>query len=141
MHPMHPMNPLDLASHGPVIPVIVIDRIADAVPLARALVAGGVKVLEVTLRTPAALDCIRAMAAEVPEAIVGAGTVRSVADAEAALAAGWRAAVSPRDPPAGGRAGARRRTTRRRGDGNPTRWPPSGPRRTRRTDGGCWPAS
>lgn len=89
------MNPLDLASHGPVIPVIVIDRVEDAVPLARALVAGGVKVLEVTLRTPAALDCIRAMVAEVPEAIVGAGTVRSIADARAALAAGCRFAVSP----------------------------------------------
>jgi 2-dehydro-3-deoxyphosphogluconate aldolase/(4S)-4-hydroxy-2-oxoglutarate aldolase len=104
MNPMHPMNPLDLASHGPVIPVIVIDRIADAVPLARALVAGGVKVLEVTLRTPAALDCIRAMAGEVPEAIVGAGTVRSVADAEAALAAGCRFAVSPGYTPEVGRA-------------------------------------
>jgi 2-dehydro-3-deoxyphosphogluconate aldolase/(4S)-4-hydroxy-2-oxoglutarate aldolase len=90
-----PMNTLDLASCGPVIPVIVIDRVEDAVPLARALVAGGVKVLEVTLRTPAALDCIRAMIAEVPEAIVGAGTVRSIADARAALAAGCRFAVSP----------------------------------------------
>ena len=59
------MNTLDLAGHGPVIPVIVIDRVEDAVPLARALVAGGVKVLEVTLRTPAALDCIKAMIAEV----------------------------------------------------------------------------
>ena len=90
-----PMNTLDLASCGPVIPVIVIDRVEDAVPLARALVAGGVKVLEVTLRTPVALDCIRAMIAEVPEAIVGAGTVRSIADARAALAAGCRFAVSP----------------------------------------------
>jgi len=90
-----PMNTLDLAAYGPVIPVIVIDRVEDAVPLARALVAGGVKVLEVTLRTPVALDCIRAMIAEVPEAIVGAGTVRSIADARAALAAGCRFAVSP----------------------------------------------
>jgi 2-dehydro-3-deoxyphosphogluconate aldolase/(4S)-4-hydroxy-2-oxoglutarate aldolase len=90
-----PTNTLDLAAYGPVIPVIVIDRVEDAAPLARALVAGGVKVLEVTLRTPAALDCIRAMIAEVPEAIVGAGTVRSVADARAALAAGCRFAVSP----------------------------------------------
>ncbi len=90
-----PMNTLDLAAYGPVIPVIVIDRVEDAAPLARALVAGGVKVLEVTLRTPVALDCIRAMIAEVPEAIVGAGTVRSVADARAALAAGCRFAVSP----------------------------------------------
>jgi 2-dehydro-3-deoxyphosphogluconate aldolase/(4S)-4-hydroxy-2-oxoglutarate aldolase len=90
-----PTNTLDLAAYGPVIPVIVIDRVEDAAPLARALVAGGVKVLEVTLRTPVALDCIRAMIAEVPEAIVGAGTVRSIADARAALAAGCRFAVSP----------------------------------------------
>jgi len=89
------MNTLDLAGHGPVIPVIVIDRVEDAVPLARALVAGGVKVLEVTLRTPAALDCIKAMIAEVPEAIVGAGTVRSIADAQAAKDAGCQFAVSP----------------------------------------------
>jgi len=89
------MNPIELASHGPVIPVIVIDRVEDAVPLARALVAGGVRVLEVTLRTPAALDCIKAMIAEVPEAIVGAGTVRSVADAQAVKNAGCQFAVSP----------------------------------------------
>ena len=89
------MNPLDLVSHGPVIPVIVIQRVADAVPLARALVAGGVKVLEITLRTPVALDCMRAIAQAVPEAIVGAGTIRSVEDAKAALAAGCRFGVSP----------------------------------------------
>ena len=98
------MNTLDLAGHGPVIPVIVIDRVEDAVPLARALVAGGVKVLEVTLRTPAALDCIKAMIAEVPEAIVGAGTVRSVADAQAAKDAGCQFAVSPGYTPEIGRA-------------------------------------
>lgn len=97
------MNTLDLAGHGPVIPVIVIDRVEDAVPLARALVAGGVKVLEVTLRTPAALDCIKAMVAEVPEAIVGAGTVRSVADAQAAKDAGCQFAVSPGYTPEIGR--------------------------------------
>ena len=84
-----------LAVHGPVIPVIVIDRLADAVPLARALVAGGVRVLEVTLRTPVALDCMRAIAAEVPGAIVGAGTMRSLADVEAAKAAGCAFGVSP----------------------------------------------
>jgi 2-dehydro-3-deoxyphosphogluconate aldolase/(4S)-4-hydroxy-2-oxoglutarate aldolase len=84
------MNPLDLASHGPVIPVIVLQRVADAVPLARALVAGGVKVLEITLRTPVALECMRAIAQAVPEAIVGAGTIRSVDDAKSALAAGCR---------------------------------------------------
>jgi 2-dehydro-3-deoxyphosphogluconate aldolase/(4S)-4-hydroxy-2-oxoglutarate aldolase len=90
-----PMNPLDLAGHGPVIPVIVIHRVADAVPLAQALVAGGVRVLEVTLRTPAALQCMREVVAAVPEAIVGAGTIRSVADAEAAKDAGCRFGVSP----------------------------------------------
>jgi 2-dehydro-3-deoxyphosphogluconate aldolase/(4S)-4-hydroxy-2-oxoglutarate aldolase len=89
------MNPLELATHGPVIPVIVIQRLADAVPLARALVAGGVKVLEITLRTPVALECMRAIAAAVPEAIVGAGTLRSVDDARAALDAGCRFGVSP----------------------------------------------
>lgn len=88
------MNTLDLVSHGPVIPVIVIDRLEDAVPLAQALVAGGVKVLEVTLRTPVALDAIRAMA-QVPGAIVGAGTIRSAADARAAKAAGAVFGVSP----------------------------------------------
>ncbi|MGL4190922.1 MAG: bifunctional 4-hydroxy-2-oxoglutarate aldolase/2-dehydro-3-deoxy-phosphogluconate aldolase [Sphaerotilus sulfidivorans] len=98
------MNTLDLAGHGPVIPVIVIDRVEDAVPLARALVAGGVKVLEVTLRTPVALDCIKAMIAEVPEAIVGAGTVRSIADAQAAKDAGCQFAVSPGYTPEIGRA-------------------------------------
>jgi 2-dehydro-3-deoxyphosphogluconate aldolase / (4S)-4-hydroxy-2-oxoglutarate aldolase len=89
------MNPLELVTHGPVIPVIVIQRAADAVPLARALVAGGVRVLEITLRTPVALDCMRAIAAAVPEAIVGAGTLRSAADARAALDAGCRFGVSP----------------------------------------------
>jgi 2-dehydro-3-deoxyphosphogluconate aldolase/(4S)-4-hydroxy-2-oxoglutarate aldolase len=89
------MNTLELAAHGPVIPVIVLDRVADAVPLARALVAGGVRVLEVTLRTPAALACIEAIARAVPEAIVGAGTLRSAADARAAKAAGSVFGVSP----------------------------------------------
>lgn len=89
------MNTLDLVAHGPVIPVIVLQRVADAVPLARALVAGGVKVLEITLRTPVALACMRAIADDVPEAIVGAGTIRSVDDAKAALAAGCRFGVSP----------------------------------------------
>jgi len=89
------MNTLELADHGPVIPVIVINQLEDAVPMARALVEGGVKVLEVTLRTPVALQCMAAIAKEVPEAILGAGTVRSVADAKAALDAGCRFAVSP----------------------------------------------
>ena len=89
------MNPLELADHGPVIPVLVIHRVEDAVPLARALVEGGVRVLEVTLRTPAALACMEAIARAVPEAIVGAGTVRSASDAKAARDAGCRFAVSP----------------------------------------------
>jgi 2-dehydro-3-deoxyphosphogluconate aldolase/(4S)-4-hydroxy-2-oxoglutarate aldolase len=89
------MNTLELAGYGPVIPVIVIDRLEDAVPLARALVEGGVKVLEVTLRTPCALGAIEAMAREVPGAIVGAGTIRSAADARAARQAGAVFGVSP----------------------------------------------
>jgi len=86
---------LSLASHGPVIPVIVIQDLADAVPMARALIDGGVKVLEITLRTPVALQCMEAIARAVPEAIVGAGTIRSVADAQAAKDAGCRFGVSP----------------------------------------------
>jgi 2-dehydro-3-deoxyphosphogluconate aldolase/(4S)-4-hydroxy-2-oxoglutarate aldolase len=78
-----------------VIPVIVLQERAHAVPLARALVAGGIRMLEVTLRTPVALACIEAIAREVPEAVVGAGTVRSAADAQAAAMAGARFAVSP----------------------------------------------
>ena len=89
------MQPIELAEFGPVIPVIVIHRIEDAVPLARALVDGGVRVLEVTLRTPVALKCMEAIARAVPEAIVGAGTVRSAGDARAAKDAGCQFAVSP----------------------------------------------
>lgn len=80
---------------APVIPVLVIENVAHAVPLGRALVAGGLPALEVTLRTPAALDCIRAMAAEVEGAVVGAGTVLSAAMREAAARAGARFVVSP----------------------------------------------
>jgi 2-dehydro-3-deoxyphosphogluconate aldolase / (4S)-4-hydroxy-2-oxoglutarate aldolase len=89
------MNTLDLVQYGPVIPVIVIHRLEDAVPMAEALVAGGVRVLEVTLRTPVALQCMEAIARAVPEAVLGAGTVRSVADAQAAKDAGCVFAVSP----------------------------------------------
>ena len=88
-------NTLDLVAHGPVIPVIVIDRLEDAVPMAQALVDGGVRVLEVTLRTAIALKCMEAIARAVPEAILGAGTVRSIADAQAAKDAGCVFAVSP----------------------------------------------
>jgi 2-dehydro-3-deoxyphosphogluconate aldolase / (4S)-4-hydroxy-2-oxoglutarate aldolase len=86
---------LELARHGPVIPVIVIQRLQDAVPMAQALVAGGVRVLEVTLRTPIALQAIAAIARAVPEAIVGAGTVRNATDVRAAKDVGSAFAVSP----------------------------------------------
>jgi 2-dehydro-3-deoxyphosphogluconate aldolase/(4S)-4-hydroxy-2-oxoglutarate aldolase len=89
------MNPLSLADHGPVIPVIVLQRVADAVPMAEALLAGGVRVLEVTLRTPVALAAMEAIAASVPEALLGAGTLRTAADAQAARDAGCVFAVSP----------------------------------------------
>ncbi|WP_405712149.1 MULTISPECIES: bifunctional 4-hydroxy-2-oxoglutarate aldolase/2-dehydro-3-deoxy-phosphogluconate aldolase [unclassified Streptomyces] len=83
---------LDLA---PVVPVVVLEDAADAVPLARALVAGGLPAIEVTLRTAAALDAIRAIAAEVPDAVVGAGTVISVRNVADTVAAGARFLVSP----------------------------------------------
>lgn len=86
---------LQVMQDAPVIPVIVLNNIAHAVPMARALVAGGIRMLEVTLRTPQALACIEAIAKEVPEAIVGAGTVRTKADAQAAAMAGAQFAVSP----------------------------------------------
>ena len=89
------MSTLDLVSYGPVIPVIVINKLEDAVPMARALVAGGVRVLEVTLRTPIALQCMEAIARDVPEAVLGAGTIRSVADAKAAKDVGCVFGVSP----------------------------------------------
>ena len=79
---------------APVIPVLVIERVEDALPIARALVAGGLPVLEVTLRTPAALDAIRAMK-EVEGAIVGAGTVLDPRQLDAAAEAGAEFAVSP----------------------------------------------
>lgn len=83
---------LDLA---PVVPVVVVEDIADAVPLARALVAGGLPAIEVTLRTPAALDAIRAIAAQVPDAVVGAGTVISAPNVADSVEAGARFLVSP----------------------------------------------
>ncbi|MFC5143998.1 bifunctional 4-hydroxy-2-oxoglutarate aldolase/2-dehydro-3-deoxy-phosphogluconate aldolase [Streptomyces aureoversilis] len=87
--------PASVLGLAPVLPVAVLPDASDAVPLARALVAGGLPAIEVTLRTDAALDAIRAVAAEVPEAVVGAGTVLSPARAEAAARAGARFLVSP----------------------------------------------
>ncbi|MFA9200338.1 MAG: bifunctional 4-hydroxy-2-oxoglutarate aldolase/2-dehydro-3-deoxy-phosphogluconate aldolase [Cypionkella sp.] len=89
------MSPIEaIMRRAPVIPVLVIEDLAHAAPLAEALVAGGLPVLEVTLRTAAALEAIRTMAA-VPGAIVGAGTVTDPAGLEAALAAGAAFVVSP----------------------------------------------
>ncbi|WP_203336742.1 bifunctional 4-hydroxy-2-oxoglutarate aldolase/2-dehydro-3-deoxy-phosphogluconate aldolase [Nocardioides limicola] len=85
----------DLLSIVPVMPVVVIDDVADAVPLARALVAGGLPAIELTLRTPVALEAARAIAAEVPEIALGLGTVTTPAQAEAAAAAGASFLVSP----------------------------------------------
>lgn len=89
------LTALQVMQDAPVIPVIVLNDVAHAVPMARALLLGGVRMLEVTLRTPQALACIEAIAREVPEAVVGAGTVRSRADAQSAAQAGARFAVSP----------------------------------------------
>jgi 2-dehydro-3-deoxyphosphogluconate aldolase/(4S)-4-hydroxy-2-oxoglutarate aldolase len=89
------MDTLELATHGPVIPVIVIRHVEDAVPMAEAFLEGGIKVLEVTMRTPVALQCMEAIAKAVPDAIIGAGTVRSIADAKAAKDVGCSFAVSP----------------------------------------------
>lgn len=83
---------LDLA---PVLPVVVIEDVADAVPLARALVAGGLPAIEVTLRTPGALDALRAIAGEVPGAVVGAGTVLTPGQVKECVGAGARFLVSP----------------------------------------------
>jgi 2-dehydro-3-deoxyphosphogluconate aldolase / (4S)-4-hydroxy-2-oxoglutarate aldolase len=85
---------------APVIAVIVIERAGDALPLARALVAGGIRALEITLRTPAAIGAIAAIAAGVEGAMVGAGTVLTPEDLRAAEAAGARFAVAPGSSPA-----------------------------------------
>jgi len=95
MNASTPLTALQVMQDSPVIPVIVLNDVAHAVPMARALLAGGIRMLEVTLRTPQALACIEAIARDVPEAVVGAGTVRSAADAQAAANAGARFAVSP----------------------------------------------
>ncbi len=84
----------EICALAPVVPVLVVADTKDAAPLARALVAGGLPALEVTLRTPAALDAIRAMA-EVPGGVVGAGTLLTPADVKAAKAAGAKFGVSP----------------------------------------------
>ncbi len=89
------LTALQVMQDAPVIPVIVLNDVRQAVLLAGALVAGGIRMLEVTLRTPQALACIEAIARDVPGAVVGAGTVRSAADALACAMAGARFVVSP----------------------------------------------
>lgn len=85
----------EVMTTSPVMPVMVINKLEHAVPLARALVAGGLKVLEITLRTPVALDAIRLIKAEVAGAIVGAGTIINTATLDQALQAGAEFIVSP----------------------------------------------
>ncbi len=85
----------DVFSQGPVVPVLVIDKVEDAVPIAKALISGGINVLEVTLRTEAAIDVIAAIARELPEAYVGAGTVTNRDQLKAVTDAGAKFAISP----------------------------------------------
>jgi len=98
------LTALQVMQDAPVIPVIVLNDVSHAVPMARALLAGGIRMLEITLRTPQALACMEAIANEVEGAVVGAGTVRSPQDAAAAVKAGARFAVSPGYTPAVGQA-------------------------------------
>lgn len=89
------IQPNAVLTAGPVMPVMVIKNLEDAVPLAKALVAGGIKVLEITLRTPIALDAIKLISEQVKDAIVGAGTIANAAQLKAAEEAGAVFAISP----------------------------------------------
>lgn len=89
------MDIVAIAGMAPVIPVLTIDRVADAVALASALVKGGLPVLEITLRTPAAVEALKSVVAVIPEAVVGAGTVLNERQLDQARVAGARFAVSP----------------------------------------------
>ena len=89
------MNTIDLANYGPVITVIVINKIEDALPMAESLLEGGIRVLEVTMRSSCALDAIELISNKLPYAITGAGTLRTKADAIQAKNAGSKFAVSP----------------------------------------------
>lgn len=100
MAELKPLSALAIMQDAPVIPVIVLHDVAHAIPMAQALVAGGIRVLEITLRTPQGLASIAAIARAVPEAWVGVGTVRSPQDAQDAANAGARFAVSPGYTPA-----------------------------------------
>jgi len=89
------IQPKDVLNTSPVMPVMVIQNLDDAVPLAKALVAGGIRVLEITLRTPVALDAIRLISQEVKEAVVGVGTITTPEQLKAAEEAGAVFAISP----------------------------------------------
>ncbi|MCW8092071.1 bifunctional 4-hydroxy-2-oxoglutarate aldolase/2-dehydro-3-deoxy-phosphogluconate aldolase [Alteromonas sp. ASW11-130] len=89
------LTPADIFASGPVVPVLVIHDVDKAVPLAKALMAGGIKVLEVTLRTPVALDVIKAIAEQVPDALIGAGTVTNAQQLKEVTEAGAKFAISP----------------------------------------------
>lgn len=93
--PADPADATAIVSRAPVIPVLTIERVADAVLLARALVAGGLPVIEVTLRTKAAIEAVEAIAAQVPDCVVGVGTVTRAADIQNAVNAGAKFLVSP----------------------------------------------
>ena len=90
-----PLTIDEILRRAPVIPVLIIDDVAHAVPLGRALVAGGLSVLEITLRTPVAMDCIERMAGEIEGAVVGAGTVLTAAMRRAVADVGGQFCVSP----------------------------------------------
>jgi 2-dehydro-3-deoxyphosphogluconate aldolase/(4S)-4-hydroxy-2-oxoglutarate aldolase len=90
----------EILGAAPVMPVVTIEDAAKAAPLARALVAGGLRAIEVTLRTPAALEAVRIIAREVPEALPGVGTALSARDLEASAEAGAKFAISPGATPA-----------------------------------------
>lgn len=89
------LQPQDIFKRSPIVPVMVINRIEDAVPLAKALVAGGISVLEVTLRTPCALEAIAKIAKEVPDALVGAGTILNEEQLQQAVDAGAQFVITP----------------------------------------------
>ena len=92
-------DPTPLLSRAPVVPVLTIERVEHAVPLARALVAGGLTLIEVTLRTDAALEAVRAIVREVPEAVVGIGTITQATDIPVALSVRAQFLVTPGTPP------------------------------------------
>jgi 2-dehydro-3-deoxyphosphogluconate aldolase/(4S)-4-hydroxy-2-oxoglutarate aldolase len=94
-NPNWKVQPSTVLNASPVMPVMVIQDLENAVPLAKALVAGGIRVLEITLRTPVALDAIRAISQEVPDAIVGAGTILNEQQLQQAADAGAVFAISP----------------------------------------------